>query len=65
MSQNAMRLQWPFEEVDAKLKAIMQGIFTAISSAAEEYGHPGNYVMGANIAGFQKVAEAMMQQGCV
>ena len=65
MSQNAMRLQWTFEEVDTRLKAIMQGIFDDISRAAEEYGQPGNYVMGANIAGFEKVAEAMMQQGCV
>ena len=65
MSQNSMRLQWTFEEVDARLKKIMQGIFTAISGAAEAYGEPGNYAMGANIAGFEKVAEAMMQQGCV
>ena len=65
MSQNAMRLQWTFEEVDARLKAIMQGIFTAVSQAAQAYGQPGNYAMGANIAGFEKVAEAMMQQGCV
>ena len=65
MSQNSMRLQWTFEEVDTRLKKIMQGIFTAISGAAEVYGEPGNYQMGANIAGFEKVAEAMMQQGCV
>ena len=43
----------------------MQGIFAAISTAADAYGEPGNYAMGANIAGFEKVAEAMMQQGCV
>ncbi len=65
MSQNSMRLQWSFEEVDTRLKKIMQCIFTAISGAAEAYGEPGNYAMGANIAGFEKVAEAMMQQGCV
>lgn len=65
MSQNSMRLQWSFEEVDTRLKKIMQGIFTAISGAADAYGEPGNYAMGANIAGFEKVAEAMMQQGCV
>ncbi len=65
MSQNAQRLNWSFEKVDAKLKEIMQGIFSAISEAAESYGQPGNYVMGANIAGFLKVAEAMMQEGCV
>lgn len=65
MSQNAMRLNWSFDEVDARLKVIMQDIFTAISGAALRYGQPGNYALGANIAGFEKVAEAMMQQGCV
>ncbi len=65
MSQNSLRLSWSFEEVDARLKGIMQGIFEAAAAAAEEYGQPRNYVLGANIAGFRKVAEAMMQQGCV
>ena len=61
MSQNSMRLSWTFEEVDAKLKEIMIGIFNNIDSAAKEYGMQGNYVVGANIAGFLKVACAMAQ----
>lgn len=65
MSQNAMRLSWPAEEVDRRLKQIMQSIHEAASKASSEYGFPGNYVMGANIAGFTKVAEAMMDQGHV
>ena len=65
MSQNSMRLSWPFEEVDQKLKAIMEGIFTSIATTAEQYGHPGDYALGANIAGFRKVAEAMLAQGAV
>jgi len=66
MSQNSMRLSWSFEEVDEKLKGIMKGIFTQCASAAKEYGDkPTNYVIGANIAGFLKVAEAMMAQGLV
>ena len=66
MSQNSMRLSWSFEEVDEKLKGIMKGIFTQCASAAKEYGDkPTNYVIGANIAGFLKVAEAMMAQGVV
>ena len=65
MSQNSERLSWTFEEVDAKLKGIMQGIYHAADDAAREYGHEGNYVMGANIAGFVKVADAMMAQGIV
>ena len=65
MSQNSERLSWTFEEVDAKLKGIMVGIFHAIDDAAKRYGHEGNYVMGANIAGFEKVANAMMAQGIV
>ena len=64
MSQNSMRLSWTFEEVDEKLKGIMAGIFTQCAKAAAEYGDkPTNYVIGANIAGFLKVAEAMMAQG--
>ena len=65
MSQNSERLSWTFEEVDAKLKGIMASIFHAIDDAAKRYGHEGNYVMGANIAGFEKVANAMMAQGIV
>ena len=65
MSQNSERLSWTFEEVDAKLKGIMVSIFHAIDDAAKRYGHEGNYVMGANIAGFEKVASAMMAQGIV
>jgi len=63
MSQNSMRYSWTFEEVDAKLKAIMVNIYEAASSAAKEYGVEGNLVAGANIAGFLKVAEAMKWQG--
>ncbi len=65
MSQNSERLSWSFEEVDAKLKGIMVNIFNACSSAAKEFGMEGNYMAGANIAGFLKVAEAMKAQGCV
>ena len=60
MSQNSMRYSWKFEEVDAKLKDIMEDIFEKVSNAAAEYGMEGNYVAGANIAGFKKVADAMM-----
>ncbi len=63
MSQNSERLSWSFEEVDAKLKGIMQGIFHAADDAAREAGMEGNYVAGANIAGFKKVADAMLAQG--
>ncbi|MCI7768226.1 MAG: NADP-specific glutamate dehydrogenase [Oscillospiraceae bacterium] len=65
MSQNSERLSWTFEEVDAKLHGIMVSIFNACDSAAKEYGMEGNYMAGANIAGFLKVAEAMKAQGCV
>ena len=65
MSQNSERLSWTFEEVDAKLNGIMVSIYHAIDDAAKRYGHEGNYVMGANIAGFEKVANAMMAQGVV
>jgi glutamate dehydrogenase (NADP+) len=65
MSQNAMRLAWNAEEVDEKLHGIMIAIHRATSEAAKEYGHEGNYVMGANIAGFTKVADAMIDQGLV
>lgn len=63
MSQNSQRLSWTFEEVDAKLKDIMVNIYAKVSDAAERYGVAGNYVAGANIAGFEKVAEAMLAQG--
>lgn len=63
MSQNSERLSWTFEEVDAKLKNIMVNIYKNISTAAKKYGHEGDYVVGANIAGFEKVADSMIQQG--
>lgn len=63
MSQNSMRYSWTFEEVDAKLKEIMINIYKNASKAAKEYGHEDNLVMGANIAGFMKVAEAMYAHG--
>ena len=65
MSQNSLRLSWSFEEVDQRLHAIMVNIFRQMSSAAEQYGVPGDYVAGANIAGFKKVADAMLAQGIV
>ncbi len=65
MCQNSMRLSWTREEVEARLKHIMQSIHKACLNAAEEYGTPGNYVNGANIAGFVKVADAMIDQGIV
>lgn len=65
MSQNSERLSWSFEEVDAKLKGIMENIFKNVDAAAEKYGHAKNYVVGANIAGFVKVADAMLAQGVV
>ena len=65
MSQNSERLSWSFEEVDAKLKTIMVNIFHNLDNAAKEYGMEGNYVAGANIAGFLKVADAMNAQGIV
>ena len=65
MSQNSQRLSWTFEEVDAKLHDIMVNIHKNTYAASVEYGKPGNYVVGANIAGFLKVADAMMAQGVV
>jgi len=65
MSQNSERLSWTFEEVDAKLQTIMVNIFHNLDAAAKKYGMDGNYVAGANIAGFLKVAEAMTAQGVV
>ncbi len=65
MAQSSGRMFWTFEEVDAKLKNIMINIYHNIDKAAKEYGFDGNYVMGANIAGFIKVAAAMLAQGVV
>lgn len=64
MSQNAEHLSWTFEKVDEMLKDIMVGIFENCRDTAAEFGHPDEYVIGANIAGFLKVAEAMKAQGC-
>ncbi len=65
MSQNSERLSWSFEEVDRKLQGIMANIFHNIDNAARKYGFEGNYVVGANIAGFEKVVDAMQAQGIV
>jgi len=65
MCQNSMRTAWTFAEVDQKLKSIMVNIYTNIAAAAQESGQPDNFVAGANIAGFKKVAQAMMLQGAV
>jgi glutamate dehydrogenase (NADP+) len=65
MAQNSMRLAWPREEVDARLQQIMRSVHLSCLETAEQYGTPGNYVNGANIAGFIKVAESMMDQGLV
>ena len=65
LSQDALRLRWSREEVDARLKAIKAAIHRQCRETAEDYGTPGNYVDGANIAGFVKVADAMLDQGLV
>ncbi|MFH1761501.1 MAG: NADP-specific glutamate dehydrogenase [bacterium] len=65
MAQNSMHITWTREEVDKRLKGIMQSIHEASAKAASDYGQPGNYVIGANIAGFMKVADAMLDQGLV
>jgi glutamate dehydrogenase (NADP+) len=65
MVQNSMRLNWLGKEVDQRLKIIMKGIHKTCLEAAEQYGTPGNYVNGANIAGFVKVVDAMLDQGLV
>ena len=65
MSQNSLRLSWSFEEVDQKLEQIMVNIFRNLDAAAKKYGFEGNYVVGANIAGFEKVADAMLAEGVV
>lgn len=64
-SQNSLRMSWSFEEVDAKLHDIMVNIFAKVDDAGKRYGVEGNYVAGANIAGFEKVVEAMIAQGVV
>ncbi|MEG1317190.1 MAG: NADP-specific glutamate dehydrogenase, partial [Oscillospiraceae bacterium] len=63
MSQNSMRVNWSFEEVDSKLQEIMKGIYKSASEAAEQFGHKGDLVRGSNIAGFLKVAECMLAYG--
>ena len=65
MSQNSLRMSWSFEEVDEKLHGIMKSIFKACYDASVECGQPGNMMLGANVAGFLKVANAMMAQGIV
>ena len=65
MSQNSIRLSWTFEEVDDRLKDIMATIYQQCRDVAKEYGVEGDFVSGANIAGFLKVAEAMLSQGVV
>ena len=65
MSQNSERMSWTFEEVDSKLKTIMENLFHNIDDAAKKYGFEGNYVVGANLAGFEKVLNAMTAQGIV
>ena len=65
MAQNAARLSWTFEQVDSQLKNIMTNIYKNAATAAKEFGFEGNLVVGANVAGFIKVADAMMAQGLV
>lgn len=65
MAQNAAMISWTFEEVDSKLATIMEGIYHRAKSTAEEFGEPDNLVLGANIAGFRRVADAMIEQGLV
>ena len=65
MSQNSMRLPWPKDEVDQRLHEIMKRIHDTCLATSERFGTPGNYVNGANIAGFLKVADAMLDQGLV
>jgi glutamate dehydrogenase (NADP+) len=65
MSQNSMRMSWTREEVDNRLHLIMKSIHRACRETADQFGTPGNYVNGANIAGFLKVADSMMDQGLV
>lgn len=63
MAQNASMQQWSFEQVDGRLKLIMENIYRQCANTAEEFGEPHNLVLGANIAGFRRVADAMIEQG--
>ena len=65
MAQNASMQSWTFEQVDEKLKQIMKDIFTTANDTAKEFDQPGNLLLGANIAGFRRVADAMIEQGVV
>jgi glutamate dehydrogenase (NADP+) len=65
MAQNSMRISWPRQEVEQRLQIIMKSIHKTCLEAAEKYGSTGNYMDGANIAGFVKVVEAMLDQGLV
>lgn len=65
MSQNAARQRWSFDDSEAKLRAIMSDIHRSAFEAAERYGRPGDYVAGANITGFERVAHAMLAQGVI
>ena len=65
MQQNASRDSWTFDYTDGRLHQIMSGIFNVTANTAEEYDHAGDYVIGANIAGFKKVADAMLAQGVI
>lgn len=65
MAQNSQRLHWTFDEVDNKLHSIMNGIYEQCAQAADDFGEPGDLVLGANAAGFVKVARAMVAQGVV
>src|SRR5690625_24372 len=65
MAQNSARLSWTFEQVDEQLKIIMKNIYRNCKRAAKRYGSPGNLVIGANIAGFTKVADTMIEQGAI
>ncbi len=65
MAQNASMQNWTFEQVDSQLQTIMKNIFINANETSKEFGQPGNLVLGANIAGFRKVADAMIEQGVV
>lgn len=65
MSQNASRQRWDFDSSEGKLRSIMRNVHDSAYAAAERYGHPGDYVVGANAAGFRRVADAMLAQGLI
>ena len=65
MSQNAARQKWSFDDSERRLRSIMANVHDAAFDAAERYGHPGDYVIGANSAGFERVAHAMLAQGVI